>query len=422
MNSARVGYLTGEFPRTSDTFIQREVAALRANGTEVETFAVRRPGPEHLTGPEQREGQATTTYLLEVAKGPALPRAHAKALLKRPRRYLQGLALAWATKRPGIKGAIFQLIYFVEAVVLADELSRREITHLHNHFADSSCTVAMLASEVSGIPYSFTLHGSAIFFEAQTWQLGTKLDRAAFCACISHFTRSQGAIFAAAETMERLHVVHCGVEPDRLSEVAHSGEATSLIFVGRVVEAKGLGVLFQSMIGLTSDHPDLHLTIVGDGPDRAKLEREAADRGLADNVTFVGSKSQAEVAELLTEADLFVLPSYAEGVPVVVMEALGSGVPVVSSFVGGMAELVEDGVNGFLVAPGDADQLADRIDRLVTDGELRASMGKAGRAKVIAEFDSGIEARRLSALFADSANGIPSDVRPAPAAQLRAEN
>ena len=412
MTGLKVGYLTGEYPRTSDTFIQREVAALRAGGTEVDTFAVRRPGPEHLTGPEQREGQASTTYLLELAKSPALLKAHATALIRQPGKYFQGLRLAWETKRPGINGTILQLVYFVEAVVLADELSKRKITHLHNHFGDSSCTVAMLTAAVSGIPYSFTLHGSAIFFEAHTWQLGTKLDRAAFCSCISNFTRSQAAIFAKAETLERLHVVHCGVEPDRLVPVTHEGQANAMFFVGRLVEAKGLGVLFTAMAELVPSRPELMLTIVGDGPDRQKLERKAAALGLTEHVKFVGSKSQAEVAELLATAEVFVLPSYAEGVPVVLMEALGSGVPVVASFVGGVAELVEDGVNGFLVAPGDPEALVNRLSQVLDDGELRASMGAAGREKVVTNFDSRLEAGRLATLLTNSAKGVLSDTRP----------
>ncbi|MGI9598347.1 MAG: glycosyltransferase [Acidimicrobiales bacterium] len=412
MTRPKIGYLTGEYPRATDTFIQREVAALRSRGFEVDTFAVRRPGPEHLTGPEQRDGQATTTYLLEVARSPRLLRAIVSALIRRPRRLLTGLSLAWRTKRPGLRGAVFQLIYLVEAVILADQLDSRNIDHLHNHFGDSSCTVAMLASEVGGVRYSFTLHGSGIFFEARTWRLDQKLDRAAFCACISHFTRSQAAIFASPETLDRLHLIHCGVEPEKLTPIVPRDRGTRLVFVGRVVEQKGLAILFESMQQLADDAPDLHLTIIGDGPDRAALEQRAADQGLAERVEFLGSKSQAEVAALLPEADIFVLPSYAEGVPVVVMEALATGIPVVATFVGGMAELVEDGVTGFLVRPGDPSQLADRIGRLVGDRALRERMGTAGRAKVVADFDSADEAARLGSLFVNTHQGLPNQTRP----------
>ncbi len=412
MTGERIAYLTGEYPRATDTFIQREVAGLRADGFEVETFAVRRPGSEHLTGPEQRDGQATTTYLLELARSSTVATAHLSAIMKRPAAYLRGLGLAWRTKRPGIRGAVFQLIYFAEAVILADELQRRKLDHIHNHFGDSSCTVAMLASEVGGIPYSFTLHGSGIFFEAKTWRLDQKLDRAAFCAAISHFTRSQAAIFAAPETLANIHLIHCGVEPAKLHPVTHDGPAERLIFVGRVVEQKGLGILFDALDLLAQRGQVLNLTVVGDGPDRDKLERKAHNQGLGARVDFVGSKSQAEVTELLGEADIFVLPSYAEGVPVVVMEALGSAVPVVSSFVGGLPEVVDDGKTGFLVRPGDPVQLADRIEQLAADPDLRQRMGLAGRAKIVDDFDSAKEAARLGSLFHNSHRGLASPIRP----------
>ncbi len=412
MSRPRLAYLTGEFPRATDTFIQREIAALRRDGFSLDTFGVRRTGPEHMVGPEQREAQATTTYLLDLAKGPTLLRAHVGQFARSPARYLSGLALAWSTRRPGLKGSVYQLIYFVEAVILAAELQRRRIDHLHNHFGDSSCTVAMVASAVSGVPYSFTLHGSAIFYEAKTWQLGTKLDRAAFTATISHFTRSQAAMFGASATMDRVHIVHCGIEPERLRPVEHQGIGNRLIFVGRIVEQKGLVVLFESLQQLLPKYPDLHLTVVGDGPDRRLLTDRAAAMGLEANVEFVGARSQGEVAELLARSDVFVIPSYAEGVPVVVMEALGSGLPVVATFVGGMAELVEDSTNGFLVRPGDPDQLAARIGDLVGDPELRSRLGRAGRDRVIEHFDSSIEARRLGQLFVDSAAGRSSPTRP----------
>lgn len=416
MTRPRIAYLTGEYPRATDTFIQREVAGLRQDGFEVDTLAVRRTDDEHMVGQEQRAARASTTYLLDLARGPALVLAPLGCLVRSPRRFVEGLRLARETKRAGIRGGVFQLIYLVEAMLLARELRRRRIVHLHNHFGDSSCTVAMLASTVSGIPYSFTLHGSAIFFEARTWRLDAKLDRAAFVVTISHFTRSQAAMFAEPETMDRVHIVHCGVEPERLEKVAHAGQGRRLVFVGRIVEQKGLGVLFDAMKALLPDRHGLHLTVVGDGPHRQRLADRAATMGLADRVDFVGARSQHEVVRILAGADVFVIPSYAEGVPVVVMEALGTGLPVVATFVGGMAELVEDGVNGFLVRPGDPDQLADRLARLVDDPELRDRFGRAGRARVAEEFDCQTEARRLGTLFVDSAAGRPSPIRPEPTA------
>ncbi len=415
MSGLHIGYLTGEYPRATDTWIQREIAALRRQDIEVTTFSIRRPGSEHLVGPEQEEGQATTTYLLEQITPARLLRDHVKRLLANPRRYLGTLELAWRTKRPGIRGGLYQLFYFAEAVVLASEVRKRRIDHLHNHLGDSSCTVAMLAGHLGGFPFSFTLHGPAIFFEPYTWRLDEKIKRSAFTACISHFCRSQAAIFAPDFT-DKLHIVHCGIEPERLTAVKHEGRATRMLFVGRIALDKGIEVLIDALAELRERHRDLTLTVVGDGPRREFLERLCARRSLADSITFIGSKNQDEVAKLLMDHDIFVLPSFAEGVPVVLMEAMGAGLPVVATYVGGMTELVDDEVSGFLVRPFDQPQLVRRIEQLIDDPALRERMGQAGRAAVLADFVSAAEATRLARLITDHRLGVRSAVRPDPSA------
>ncbi|MEM9656669.1 MAG: glycosyltransferase family 4 protein, partial [Actinomycetota bacterium] len=378
----KIAYLTGEYPRATDTFIQREVAELRKLGFSVDTFAVRRPGEEHMVGPQQREGAATTTYLLEAARGPALLTTHVGLIGRSPSRYLRAARLAWRTKRAGVRGSLYQLFYFLEAGMLASQLRARGVDHLHNHFGDTSCTVAMLAAELADAPFSFTLHGPGIFFEAHTWRLDEKLRRAAFCSCISYFARSQAAIFGGTEVTDRLHIIHCGIDPAALQPVTHRPGPINLIFVGRVVELKGMAVLLDALAAVRADHPDTTLTVVGDGPDRDRFEKAAAAAGLAEAVDFVGAKSQAEVAELLGSADIFTLPSFAEGVPVVLMEAMAAGLPVVTTMVGGIAELVDHEVNGFLLRPGDPVALTEALSTLAADPELRARFGTAGRAKV----------------------------------------
>lgn len=411
MTGLRLGYLTGEYPRATDTWIQREIAALRRSDIEVTTFSIRRPGPEHLVGPEQEEGQSTTTYLLEQISPTRLLSDHMRRFLTSPRRYLETLRLAWRTKRPGLRGSVYQFFYFAEAVVLASEVEKRRIDHLHNHLGDSSCTVAMLAAELGRFPFSFTLHGPAIFFEPYAWRLDEKIERSAFTACISHFCRSQAAIFAPDFT-DKLHIVHCGIEPERVTAVDHVGRGNRLLFVGRIALDKGIEVLIDAMAELRERHGDLTLTVVGDGPRREFLERLCHRRSLADSITFVGSKNQDEVAKLLMDHDIFVLPSFAEGVPVVLMEAMGASLPVVTTYVGGMTELVTDEASGFLVRPFDRDQLVARIEQLIDDPELRQQMGRAGRSAVLADFVSAAEAARLARLITDHRLGVASAVRP----------
>jgi glycosyltransferase involved in cell wall biosynthesis len=403
--SGPAAYLTGEYPRATDTFIQREVAALRGHGLQIETCSIRRTGAEHHVGDEQRTEAARTFHVLEATAKPlASLKAHLSAL-RDPGRYGRALRLAWKTAPGGIKGHVYNLIYFAEAVVLADHMRRRGVVHLHNHIAKSSCTVAMLASAVSGIPYSFTLHGPDIFFEPYHWRLDEKIARAAFVACISHFCRSQAMIFSAPAHWDRLHIVHCGVDP-ALYDTPRAAPGKRLLFVGRLAAVKGVPVLFETLRTIGADHPGLHLTLIGDGPERRALEEQARAMGLSGTVTFAGYKGQAEVAQALRETDILVLPSFAEGLPVVLMEALAARVPVLTTRIAGVGELVEDGISGRLVAPGDPVALTDALRALLeATPEARAKMGEAGRARVVAEFDSVTEAGKLAVLIAASAGG-----------------
>jgi glycosyltransferase involved in cell wall biosynthesis len=399
MTRPRLAYLTGEYPRASDTFIQREVAALRALGHEVLTCSIRTTGTEHLVGPEQREEHARTFKVLEACRPLRVLRAQAR-WMARPSRYLRALGLAWRTAPKGLRGRLYNLIYFLEAAVLADELRRRGIDHLHNHIATASCTVAMLASALSGLPYSFTIHGPDIFFDPRHWRIDEKTARAAFVVCISDFCRSQLMCFADRAHWDRLHVVHCGVDPDRYALSEHKGR--ELLFVGRLAAVKGVPVLLEALRDLPGDW---HLTVIGDGPDRAMLETDIGDLP----VTFAGYRSQAEVAKALSETDVFVLPSFAEGVPVVLMEAMASGVPVVTTRIAGVPELVDE-TSGWLVTPGHAGALRSAIEQALLQPDLRKTMGRKGRATVAAEFNITTEAARLSALFRGYHDGRPPKI------------
>ncbi len=408
MSLPKLAYLTGEYPRASDTFIQREVAALRDLGHEVETCSIRSTGPEHLVGPEQRSEHARTFKVLDAAKNPSrLIRAQLR-WMRRPGRYFAALKLAWQTAPKGIKGRLYNLIYFLEAGILAAHLQDRGVDHLHNHIAKASCTVAMLAGALSGIPYSFTIHGPDIFFEPHHWRIDEKARRAAFVACISDFCRSQLMCFAAEEDWHKFHIIHCAVDPDRYTPATHTGNR--LLFVGRLAAVKGLPVLLKALRSLSGDW---QLTVIGDGPARTALQAQA--QGLP--VEFLGYRSQSDVAEALRETDIFVLPSFAEGVPVVLMEAMASGVPVITTQIAGIPELVQEGVSGHLVPPGDAEALRSAIAKTLADPDRRRTMGLAGRARVLADYNLSIEPARLSRLFVGYSSGQPpQDKRPEPAA------
>ena len=283
VTTMRVAYLTGTYPRPTDTFIQREVGALRVLGLDVHTFAVHAPSNDHVVGEHQRQERARTTYLLPPDPGRLL-RAHGRLALRHPGRYLSAARRAWTTRALGLNGTLRQAAYFAEAGVLAAELRSRHIGHLHNHFADSSATVAMLAAELADATFSFTLHGPYVFFEAHRWRLDEKVSRARFVVCISHFARSQAMLFSPSEQWDRLRIVHCGVDARSVPVVHHHGQGGRLLYVGRLSAAKGLPVLLQSMGALAQAGHDTTLTVVGDGEDRLELIALAERLGVAGRV------------------------------------------------------------------------------------------------------------------------------------------
>ncbi|WP_374303937.1 glycosyltransferase, partial [Paracoccus sp. (in: a-proteobacteria)] len=363
----RIAYLTGEYPAVSHTFILREVLALRRLGVDVTTCSIRRTGPEHHRGPDERQAAATTFNVIDAAKTPRTGLAALFWSLARPRRLGRTIRLALATRPAGVKATVWQAFYLLEAMVLARHLARRGVDRIHNHFAMASSSVAMLASELGGIPYGFTLHGPADFQDTGRWRLDVKIARAVHVACISHFARSQGMLHSDPAHWDKLRIVHCGVEPGRYRADADRAPGRDVLFIGRLAAAKGVPVLLEAFARARAAFPDARLTLVGDGPARAALEDRCRALGLGDAVRFTGYLSQDEVAAELSRADLFALPSFAEGVPVVLMEAMATGIPVLATRIAGIPELVEDGVSGRIVAPGDVEGFAGAMTALLAD-------------------------------------------------------
>ena len=407
----RIAYLIGVYPRATDTFIQREVITLRARGVDVHTFSVRRTGDEHMVGEEQKLERDRTFYILPINPINLLL-AHLNLLIASPKKYFQAIKLALSTSQPGLWGAIYQFFYFLEAAILTQQIKQREIVHLHNHIVEGSGTVAMIAAEMGGFTYSFTLHGPYIFFRPYQWRLDEKIKRALFVSCISHYARSQGMIFAPTDKWNQMHIIHCGIDPALFKLTSHNQPENRLLFVGRLEAAKGLPILLESLANLKQAHPDILLKVVGDGLDREALEQLTVDFDLSQNVNFVGYKSQTEVREYFQQTDVFVMSSFAEGIPVVLMEAMAAGVPVVATQIAGVSELVDNGINGYLVPPADTISLTNCIEKLLNDHKLRAAFGTAGRAKVEQDFNIHHEVARLHHLMNSALQGHVEPIRP----------
>ncbi len=400
----RIAYLTGEYPAVSHTFILREVEALRALGFDLRTCSIRRTNAStHHRGAAERTAGETTFYVLAAAQNPwKFLRAQVEAL-SRPGRWFSAVRLAWRTRPPGLKALLYQFFYLAEAAVLARQLRQENVDHLHNHFADSSCSVAMLTNELSGIPFSFTMHGPLVFFAAERWRLDEKIARAAFVACISHFCRSQGMLFSHPDHWQKLRIVHCGVDPGMYAKADGRAPGKNILFVGRLAAMKGVPVLLEAFASVLERHPDATLTLIGDGPERDTIEARAVTLGITGAAQFSGYQNQVEVARALAVADIFALPSFAEGVPVVLMEAMATGLPVVATRIAGIPELVDDGQSGLIVPPGDAGAFAEALNALLDDAARRARMGEAGRNRVSAHFESSREAEKLADLFLNAA-------------------
>jgi glycosyltransferase involved in cell wall biosynthesis len=408
-----VAYLVSYYPIISHTFIRREVEAVRAAGTPVQTFSVRRPADSEILSDADRREMSSTTFIMDDSK--AIIRSHVTMVLRHPRAYLATLGRALRTGPATPQARLKQLFYFAEAVRLVDLMRARQLRRLHVHFANNAADIARLATGLGtsisrGEPWSWSIsvHGPTEFSNLDKADLAAKVRDASFVACISDFCRSQVMAVLSPTEWPKLHVVHMGVDLDRFPPRSDHRRAESavrlrVLFVGRLVPEKGVPLLLDTAAILRERGVDIDLKIVGSGPLRAELETGVIARDLVDSVRLVGPVGQDELPARYAWADVFCLPSFSEGLPVVLMEALLCEVPVVTTAIAAIPELVRDGETGLLVPAGRPDLLADALERLAHDPQLRQQLGRAGRAAVLRDFDGAANGAALAAVFAAEA-------------------
>ncbi|HTW08971.1 MAG TPA: glycosyltransferase [Acidimicrobiales bacterium] len=402
---ARVCYVTSHYPAVSHTFVMREVMGVRSAGVEVETVSVHRASAQHLLSDLDREEAARTWSILPLDKAGFLA-AHGRAFFGHPGAYLRVLGAALAAAPPGgLRARLWQLFYFAEGIALWGHARKVKARHLHAHLANVAADVCWWASAFgdaaepgAGWAWSLTMHGSTEFYSTERFNLRRKIPAAAAVICVSEFTRSQLMYLSTPEHWGKLRVVHSGVDLERYPwQPPPERELIGALCVSRLVPGKGLELLVDAISELAGRGTTVELTIVGDGPLEASL-RDRGDRlGIAGQLRLVGAVGQDDMPGYYRENDVFCLPSFAEGVPVVLMEAMATGRPVVATRITGVPELVEDGISGLLVVPGSVGELVRALERLAADPELRAEMGMAGRKKVEEAFD----ARRCAAEAAE---------------------
>lgn len=405
-----LGYLLSQYPSANHTYLLREVRALRAAGMPVVVAAVDGDArPLDALTPEEVEERAAT-FVVKRAGVAGIAAAHLATLVTRPLGYARGVAAALQLAGLDLGRVAYHVFYFAEAVVAGRHLARQGCAHVHTHYAT---TVAMIASRVFGFELSASIHGSAEFIDPRAQRLREKIAACTFVRAISMYGRSQLMLASPPSEWGKFEVVRLGVNPDEF-QLAPQREAPSpfrLLTVGQLQPAKGIHVLLDAVAALVRRGRAVALTIVGDGPDRSALEAHAARLGLRQHVTFTGALNQVAVRGLLAETDVFALASFAEGIPVVLMEAMAAGVACVATRITGIPELVEDGESGRLVTPSDVEALADALDGVISDGRIRRRYAQAGRERVRQRYDLRRNTHVLVDLFTRRVARMPDVIR-----------
>lgn len=385
----RIGCLVSQYPAPSHTFIRREMDALRRRGISIDTFSVRPPKGEEITSDVDRREFEHTWYIL-----PAQPRellfAHARALCRHPVQYVKTVRLALRHRVPGARALVHALFYFLEAILLAVELKKRDIRHLHNHFANPAAIVGLLTSRFLQISWSLTLHGISEFDYPAGLLLAEKVAAANFVTCASFFVRAQALRVTNPDHWHKLFVARCGLEVSKLEEHRRPrGRKTRIRFVsvGRLSPEKGQLGLIDAFSRVLGSGVDAELFLLGDGPERSRIEQRVRDSSLGGRFQLLGRAPEAQTLGAIASADVFVLSSFMEGLPVVLLEAMALGIPVIAPALAGIPELVRHAETGMLFTVGDWTDLAASMKRLAKDETLRTRLAENARERVRIEFD-----------------------------------
>jgi colanic acid/amylovoran biosynthesis glycosyltransferase len=397
----KLGYLVSQYPAVSHTFVLREVRALRRRGLDVQVVSVRRcDRPLSLLSPDEAEEAARTFSIMDAGVAHALL-ANLRVLCRHPLRYLKGLSYAWKLSRGTPKLIAMYTAYFLEAMVAGDHFARQGVGDIHTHF---SSTVLLILARTLRVRYSLTLHGSGEFVDVVGFHLAEKVAGAAFVATVSQYGMSQVMNASDPAHWHKILVLPLGVDIEafrpRGPRVRTAGEPFRLISVGRLSAPKGYPVLIEAVALLRARGREVILTLVGEGPVRSTLESLIVARELADAVRLAGACNHDRVVDHYASSDAFVVSSFLEGVPVVLMEAMAMELPCVATWITGIPEIIERDREGLLVPPASASSLAAAVERLMDDPEEARRIGSAARRKVIEKYHLERNVERLAMEFA----------------------
>jgi len=394
----KLAYLLNTYPLISTTFIRREIEALEALGQPVHRFAVRK-WDEALVDPDDIAEQDRTHYLLTGSRAD-LARDAMLTLLRHPLRFLGMLPLWWRVWRNANRKFVQHVAYLVEALAFCHRTKALGIDHVHVHFSTNAATVAMLAQRMGGAPYSFTVHGPVELVPGEPAHLSLreKASGAAFVAAITGYCRDQIAQ-EAPDSADKIRIVPCGIDVDAFSFDPTPPESARIVCIGRLCANKGQVHIPPAVAAVAAEFPDLVVELIGGGEDEQAIRDAIAQHGVEQQVVLHGWGSNAYVREQLEASRAMLLPSYAEGLPVGIMEALAIGRPVLTTRIAGIPELVDESC-GWIFEPGDEAAIAEALRGIMrASREERAAMGAEGRRRVEERHDRRKSAQMLLATF-----------------------
>jgi colanic acid/amylovoran biosynthesis glycosyltransferase len=393
-----IAYLLSQYPAVNHVFMLREVCLLRRLGFDIHVASISNADrdPGFMTATEQAEARATyyvkSTGLLRLAW------AHIHTLVSRPGGYIRGLAWALRGGAQHRPRTLYGLFYFTEAVAIGYWMGRQGLIHLHTHYAS---TVGFLVARIFPVTLSITFHGSAEFLNPAGFRLAEKVRASLFCCAISQYGLGQLMYACGYPEWSKLELTSLGVDPDRFRPRPFRPDRSpfQVICVGQLAPVKGLHLLIAAIAALVREGRNIRLRFAGDGSERSALRQDVENRGLSGRVSFAGNVNQDELLEMYRETDVLAMSSFAEGLPVVLMEAMAMEIPCVAPWVNGIPEIVTHETDGLLVPPADAEALSRAIARLMDETELRRALGQKARLKILAKFDLRRNTEHLADIF-----------------------
>ncbi|MCA9704579.1 MAG: glycosyltransferase family 4 protein [Myxococcales bacterium] len=391
----RVAYLTNAYPSVSHTFIRRELVELERQVGDIARFSIRGSPHEIVDPDDQREHGKT----FQVLQQPVARWARAGLdALRHPGRTLAGLRKAVTLGRKSFRGLPLHAVYFAEALLLLEEMQRRGIDHVHVHFGTNPASVAAILHAMGGPSYSFTVHGPDELDAPQAHKLGPKIEDSAFVVAITDFCAGQLRRWVGHDHWDKIRVVHCTVGDEFFDQARPIDPASKqLVAVGRLSAQKGQVLLVEAFADAVAQGLDATLVLAGDGDMRPQIEQLARERGIEDRLRITGWISGEQVREEILASRTMVLPSFAEGLPMVIMEAFALGRPVLTTYIAGIPELVVDGHNGFLIPSGSPARITEALHRVmaVPVAELD-QMGRRGQEDVRKQHYTPVETAKLA--------------------------